>query len=219
MVHGQNHMKFSFPFSGDSSSHVGFCVEVLTNHPVEQRLSFVLGVSVMLAPTFLPVRPHVSGFGTFVKDLSTYFKFGWSATETDIWRCVKTHLCEWCLGMIDLCNWASSLYSLWGTSWARRNSWTPSMIDNIECLECRSFRDTDFKSSRVRYRMVDRLRTFVWDTDNSDSACVRACFLEGIYVFDIYGLWQSERAAILNTGIAGVTRQHELLHVSITCAK
>jgi hypothetical protein len=56
-------------------------VEVLTNHPVEQRLIFVLGVSVkyrkrMLAPAFLPVRLHVSGFGTFAKDLSTHIKFG-----------------------------------------------------------------------------------------------------------------------------------------------
>jgi hypothetical protein len=56
-------------------------MEVLINHPVEQRLSFVLGVSVkyrkrILAPAFLPVRPHMLGFGLFAKDLSTHFKFG-----------------------------------------------------------------------------------------------------------------------------------------------
>ena len=49
-----------------------FCAEVLANHPVEQRLSFVVRISVkyskrILAPAFLPVCPRVSGFGTFAK--------------------------------------------------------------------------------------------------------------------------------------------------------
>ena len=49
-----------------------FCAEVLTSHPVEQRLNFVVGVSVkyskrILAAAFLSVHPRVSGFGTFAK--------------------------------------------------------------------------------------------------------------------------------------------------------
>jgi len=71
--------EFGFTFRG--FSHLVFCMEVLTNHPVEQRLSFVLGMSVkyrkrILTPAFLPVRPSMSGFGTFAKDLSAHFKFG-----------------------------------------------------------------------------------------------------------------------------------------------
>jgi hypothetical protein len=136
----------------------------------------------------------VSGFGIFTKDLSA-LRIRLSATETDIWRCVKMCFCvclwsvsvsktecvydlclyetsnvfmicvclrqtecfyDLCLSETDrMCLWSVSIWdrlnALWGASWARRNSWTSSMINNIECLDGRSFRDTEFISSRLRY--------------------------------------------------------------------